>query len=716
MQITPQSVNQPAISIVMPVKNTALYLDDCLSSIRAQTCSEWELICIDDGSTDDSSAILDKRAESDDRIRVIHQLCGNAGSARNLGLTYAAGDYIAFLDSDDFFEPTMLEEALKEAQEHNADIVVFGGRRFDDKTKELSDRFQFVNTKFAGARCFNRDTLPNSLFQTTYPGPCAKLFRRHFLEEQQLHFQSLSNAEDLCFTLSAMAAAERIVAFDGDFLRYRINNHSSNEATKHLDPLCFLEALFALKDFLESRGLYSQLQASFIGQFLSTTRYNLDTVLTDQAREAIIDALQTEPLKKLDLFDRDESWYPSTYAYECARYLKAAIDQQRTLKIELRGFAIDESLECIIENQLKGTPIVSVVVPVYNTGHLVTETLDSICRQTLSNIEVICIDDGSSDDSLEILTAYARNDSRIAVYHQSNQGLGATRNAGQLLARGKYLSFIDSDDLLAENAYSLCVDRAQQDDLDVVFYDALSFYDNEQLERDYPIYRTFYQRTKEYAATRSGLEMLSDMVEEGDYKPTAWLYIAKREFLASNCIFTHPGIIHEDNGFTFKVLVHAQKAAHVKMNLYKRRVREGSIMTTPRSFANAYGYYACSVDMIGDICKKCPTHAAHNSAANALLLLLYRVQHNARIAFANLPDYERGALKGLPSTSAEAMSTAMEQAFISCNAKRQIQDLKSRASSAKETADRIRKSTSYRLGLKATAPLRFLKRCLPKQK
>ncbi|MEC4295531.1 glycosyltransferase [Adlercreutzia shanghongiae] len=715
MQKLNRQAEKPTVSIIMPVKNTAPYLDECLSSIENQTFANWELICIDDASTDSSGSMLDEFSKTDSRIKVVHQDCGDAGAARNLGLDLATGLYVIFLDSDDFFEPTMLEKALATARKHDTDITLFGGRRFDDRTKKLSSRFQFVNTKFTGSKCFNRNSLPHSLFQTTYPGPCGKLFRKQFLDLQQLRFQSLPNAEDLLFTLSAMASADKIIAFDGDFIRYRVNARASNEATKHLAPLCFLDALFSLKNYLEDQGLYSLLKDTFAEQVLSTARYNLDTVETDEAREAILEALQKEPFVSLGLLNRDKNEYPSTYAFHCARYLKSALTQQRTLEIEQQGFALDNSLECVVERRATASPVVSAIVPVYNTGHLVTETLDSICCQSLADIEIICIDDGSTDNSLSILTEYAQSDPRISVYHQRNRGLGATRNAGQLLSKGNYLSFVDSDDLLAENAYSLCVERAMQDDLDVVCYDAISFYESEQLENNYPTYHSFYQRDKAYSETCTGLELLCAMVEGGDYKPTAWLYLTKRSFLADDEIYTHPGIIHEDNSFTFSVLTRASKAAHIKMALYKRRVREGSIMTSPRSFSNAYGYYACSIDMMGGICGQLPLPRTYDTTASTLLLLLYRVQHNAREAFANLPEYEMGGLKGMPAASAQAMATAMEQAFISRKASEQLQNLARKASSAQKDVDRIQQSAPFKIARLITAPLRFARKLLTKQ-
>ena len=120
-------------------------------------------------------------------------------------------------------------------------------------------------------------------------------------------------------------------------------------------------------------------------------------------------------------------------------------------------------------------PKVSVIVPVYNVEKYLRECLDSIVNQTYKNIEVICIDDGSIDSSLEILREYAQRDSRIVIVQQENQGAAVARNYGMSIAQGKYLLFLDSDDIFAEELISKAVVKAERFDVDIVIYKAMSF-------------------------------------------------------------------------------------------------------------------------------------------------------------------------------------------------------------------------------------------------
>ena len=130
--------NKTAVSVIIPAWNASSYLRQCLDSVTSQTLTDIEIICVDDGSTDDTPDILHEYAEKDVRISVIRQENRGAGAARNNALRHAKGKYLSFLDADDFFEPDMLEKSFEAAEKHNADVVVFGC----DFYSESSGRFR----------------------------------------------------------------------------------------------------------------------------------------------------------------------------------------------------------------------------------------------------------------------------------------------------------------------------------------------------------------------------------------------------------------------------------------------------------------------------------------------------------------------------------------------------------------------------------------------
>ena len=127
---------------------------------------------------------------------------------------------------------------------------------------------------------------------------------------------------------------------------------------------------------------------------------------------------------------------------------------------------------------------VSVVAPVYNTENYLKECLDSLINQTLPDIEIICINDGSKDSSLEILEEYSKNDSRIKIINQENQGVSVARNRGIKEAKGEYLTFVDSDDWLNLNALEIFYNTAQKRNTDVLIFSFYSWYSSEDIRKD----------------------------------------------------------------------------------------------------------------------------------------------------------------------------------------------------------------------------------------
>ena len=133
----------------------------------------------------------------------------------------------------------------------------------------------------------------------------------------------------------------------------------------------------------------------------------------------------------------------------------------------------------------KEMPKVSVIVPVYNTEKYLRQCLDSVVNQTLQDIEVICIDDGFTDDSKRILDEYAHRDARILVYSKENGGQSSARNKGMDLAQGDYLYFLDSDDYILDTALECLYECAEAEQLDILFFGGDSFFENRELSQDH---------------------------------------------------------------------------------------------------------------------------------------------------------------------------------------------------------------------------------------
>ncbi|MDD3037759.1 glycosyltransferase [Bacteroides sp.] len=230
---------------------------------------------------------------------------------------------------------------------------------------------------------------------------------------------------------------------------------------------------------------------------------------------------------------------------------------------------------------------VSVVIPVYNTEKYIRQTVESIMSQTLKELEIIIINDGSTDESLKIIKALALLDNRIQFYSQPNQGPSVTRNAGITHSHGKYLYFMDSDDLLETDTLEICYQKCEEDRLDFVFFDACCFYDN---DLSY-VPQLSYQRTdKMEDKIYNGIEALKFQLENEIFTPSACLNFISTSFLKKCDLHFYPGILHEDQLFSTLLYLQAERTACIRRSFFQRRLRNNSIMTCKFSTKNLKSY------------------------------------------------------------------------------------------------------------------------------
>ncbi|MCQ2444839.1 MAG: glycosyltransferase, partial [Mailhella sp.] len=207
----------PPVSVIIPVWNAERHLEQCLDSVVGQTLRRIEIILVDDGSTDGSAAILRRYADADPRIILAESARRGAANARNAGLRLARGEYLCFLDSDDFFAPVMLERAYAKASEGDADIVFWLYEEFDSDTGGFS--FPMGNgSQLPGDSNFAGKNL--RLHHTT-PAPWNKLFRREMVLAEGIGFQDLPSCNDLFFSYAAELAAKRMYFVDEVLTFYR---------------------------------------------------------------------------------------------------------------------------------------------------------------------------------------------------------------------------------------------------------------------------------------------------------------------------------------------------------------------------------------------------------------------------------------------------------------------------------------------------------------
>lgn len=238
----------------------------------------------------------------------------------------------------------------------------------------------------------------------------------------------------------------------------------------------------------------------------------------------------------------------------------------------------------------------SVVIPVYNAAKYLRVCLDSALGQTLRDLEVVCVDDGSMDESATILAEYALRDERVRMLSQANAGQGAARNRGVDEAHGEWIYFLDADDILQDRmALETLVTRAEQDRLDMLFFDAdvrcEDFVDAGRI----PVGR--YRRKHDYPGVSRGRDLLVAFHRHHEYSVSPCLVLSRRDFLVQRGIRFPEGVIYEDNVFMVEALLAAERCAHMRRAFYLRTVRPNSTMTGAATFRNVYGALRCWMAM-----------------------------------------------------------------------------------------------------------------------
>ncbi len=264
----------PEISVIIPCYNISDYIEECLDSFRKQTYTDFEIICVDDGSTDDTAEIIEAYVKKDSRISLIRQSNQYAGVARNNGMKYAGGEYLLFFDGDDFCEQDMLKQMVTSARRHRSDIVVCDIRSYDNATCEYIDAVGYLRTsyvrEFEEQGTVSYRDIPDYILNFAFSGPQNKLYKKEFIEREGLFFQDSKRDNDEYFVCLSMALAERISWIPDKLVTYRINNPVSLQGfgEAEIDVEDIISTARYLKAGLQERGRYEIVQRSFLNQIL----------------------------------------------------------------------------------------------------------------------------------------------------------------------------------------------------------------------------------------------------------------------------------------------------------------------------------------------------------------------------------------------------------------------------------------------------------------
>ncbi len=254
----------PQISVIIPVYNVEAYLEKCVRSVLAQTFSDIEVICVDNNSTDGSLAVLNRLAAADARVRVFEVENLGPGHSRNKGLDEARGQYILFVDSDDFVAPELCEVLLKHLQAENLDVACCEFYEYDNQTHKAvpcSHRFELTcKYDINLAAGDTRIDLVNYAFAS--PFVWGKLYKRELIEKQHIRFP-LGAVEDVPFLVSCLVQAQHIKRFAAYLYYYRTGRPGSISGRAERMVLDGVKNFKVLEQNLQKYGVFQEVQESF---------------------------------------------------------------------------------------------------------------------------------------------------------------------------------------------------------------------------------------------------------------------------------------------------------------------------------------------------------------------------------------------------------------------------------------------------------------------
>lgn len=330
------------VSVIIPVYNGEKYLKQCIDSLLVQTLQDIEVICVDDGSTDDSLNILHQYCKMDTRVQVIQQENQHAGVARNRGLDIAKGKYLLFLDADDYFTSNMIEEMYKEAEQNSLDIVICQYDVYNEKSKTEEIRSFETEESFLPNKSvfYGNEVKERAIFQLTTGVAWNKMFKAEFVRTSGIRFQNLRSSNDGFFTYCLLAIAGRIGYIKRSFVKYRMGNKESLSNTREKSWENAFTMLKAIKNELINRGCYSCYEKTFLNYALTHGVGYLESINTYMNFEECFYRIRELEKEEFHLLEQPEDffynqsiwyWYKKVNCLQLNEYLFEKMMQKKSL-------------------------------------------------------------------------------------------------------------------------------------------------------------------------------------------------------------------------------------------------------------------------------------------------------------------------------------------------------------------------------------------------
>lgn len=232
--------------------------------------------------------------------------------------------------------------------------------------------------------------------------------------------------------------------------------------------------------------------------------------------------------------------------------------------------------------------VISIIIPVFNVETYLKRCVDSVIYQTYRDLEIILVNDGSTDNSGFICDEYSSIDKRIKVIHKENGGLSSARNAGIEKSTGIYIWFVDSDDYIVKNAVEILITQIEEKDYEMLLFEGNVICESADMQG--VLKDDMYHRKNKYSIM-TGAQCLCQHYNNEDYFPSACMYICRRNFIKENNLIFKEGILFEDNLFTLNAYLKSTNIKTISDKLYMRTIRSGSIMRSDSNIKKVASYF-----------------------------------------------------------------------------------------------------------------------------
>ena len=681
--------NDYKVSIIMPIYNAEDAIEQSIESVINQSLDGIELICIDDGSTDNSLNLLNDYASKYDFIKVYSQDNQGSGKARNLGMNLSNGEYIGYLDADDYFiDGDAIEKLYVSAKNNNANMST--GNILHD----VDNPGEFI--PFKHLEYFTEDKV---ILPEEYGIPWSfykSIFKKEFLVYNNIFFPDLLRGQDPVFLAEILTKVDKIYAVSTDVYAYVFYDaiNRCDEFRKIYDQLLhykivldylkeprfnkarhdfrvaffwfiahlnediiedslnilrdiFKDDIFMLNDienyFYLNYGLNPNFHNLFksyhspkmsvivpvdyindieivMENFFNQSFKDFEIILVSNSENSInklnnsyLDYMKVKTIYT-SCVDLNELLYvgfkesssewcffynPNTKINDYTLnnlldytvvndggfiFNKSDIDEYFNIHRLVRNFNspnfdLNSAIDSINKNSIKH-PKISVIIPVYNAEPFLKEALDSVLNQTFSDIELVCVNDGSKDNSLAMLIEFAKSDYRFVLIDQLNAGCGAARNHALDWAKGDYIYFFDPDDYISPDAFERLYDNARNNDTDLVMFKIARFVDGEPVNYSAPGFdfeNVF--RDVDFNNFTFNYHDIKRYVMNASFAP--WTKLYKKKFLDKYDDFRFPtNIAFDDAPFHVQSVLRASSISFIPAFFYFYRYNPNSIINT----------------------------------------------------------------------------------------------------------------------------------------